>query len=89
VVLATVAKSVAPDVPYPAVSVEWFESGDHNRFAVVVCKWFVRSAADDHRDMGRADKPVERDAILYFNNWDMQCARYAQWKLHISRNTSR
>lgn len=28
---------------------------------------------------------IDRDVILHFNNWDLQCARYGSWKLHISR----
>jgi arylsulfatase A len=31
---------------------------------------------------------INRDVILHFNNWDMQCARYGQWKLHISRGNN-
>ena len=36
---------------------------------------------------GQADS-VDRDVILYFNGWDLQCARYGPWKLHISRNNT-
>jgi arylsulfatase A len=36
---------------------------------------------------GQVDS-VDHDVILYFNNWDLQCARYRQWKLHISRNNT-
>ncbi len=31
---------------------------------------------------------IDRDVILHFNNWDLQCAHYGQWKLHISRNSN-
>ena len=31
---------------------------------------------------------IDRDVLLHFNNWDLQCARYGQWKLHISRNNN-
>jgi arylsulfatase A len=36
---------------------------------------------------GQVDS-IDRDAILYFNNWDLQCARYGPWKLHMSRGNS-
>lgn len=29
---------------------------------------------------------VERDAFLYFDNWNLQCARLGDWKLHVARN---
>ncbi len=28
---------------------------------------------------------IEREVLLYFDNWNIQCARWKQWKLHISR----
>ena len=28
---------------------------------------------------------VDRDVFLYFDNWNIQCARMGEWKLHISR----
>lgn len=32
------------------------------------------------------DRPtVPRDVFLYFDNWNVQCARWGRWKLHISR----
>lgn len=31
---------------------------------------------------------IDRDAILHFNNWDVQCARHGQWKLHMSRTNT-
>lgn len=31
---------------------------------------------------------VDHDVFLYFNNWDLQCARYGQYKLHISRSNT-
>jgi arylsulfatase A len=31
---------------------------------------------------------VERTTLLYFNNWDLQCARWNDWKLHIARHNS-
>ncbi len=33
---------------------------------------------------GQVDS-IDRDVILHFNGWDLQCASYEQWKLHISR----
>jgi arylsulfatase A len=32
-----------------------------------------------------AKPAIERDVILYFDNVHIQCARWGQWKLHISR----
>jgi arylsulfatase len=34
------------------------------------------------------EKAIERDALLYFDNWDLQCARWKQWKLHVARHNS-
>ncbi len=31
---------------------------------------------------------VERDVLLYFDNWNIQCARLGRWKLHVSRYNS-
>ncbi len=31
---------------------------------------------------------IEREPLLYFDNWDLQCARWKQWKLHISRHNT-
>jgi arylsulfatase len=36
---------------------------------------------------GQVDS-IDRDVILHFNNWDLQCATYGQWKLHISRSNN-
>jgi arylsulfatase len=33
---------------------------------------------------GRAPA-VERDVLLYFDNWHVQCARWKNWKLHVAR----
>jgi arylsulfatase len=27
----------------------------------------------------------DRDALLYFDNWNLQCARLSNWKLHVAR----
>jgi arylsulfatase len=35
------------------------------------------------------DKPsIDRDPLLYFDNWDLQCARMMNWKLHIARHNT-
>jgi arylsulfatase A len=31
---------------------------------------------------------VERPPLLYFDNWDLQCARWMNWKLHIARHNT-
>jgi arylsulfatase len=31
---------------------------------------------------------IEREALLYFDHWDLQCARWNNWKLHIARNNT-
>lgn len=31
---------------------------------------------------------IDREALLYFDGWNMQCARWKQWKLHVSRYNS-
>lgn len=28
---------------------------------------------------------LERDPLLYFNLWELQCARWGKWKLHVAR----
>ncbi len=33
-------------------------------------------------------KNIERDVLLYFDNWDLQCARWNHWKLHVARHNS-
>ena len=33
-------------------------------------------------------KSVERDVLLYFDNWNIQCARWGKWKLHLTRYNS-
>jgi len=33
-------------------------------------------------------KSIEREALLYFDNWDLQCARWNTWKLHVARHNS-
>jgi arylsulfatase len=37
---------------------------------------------------GGAAESVERDALLYIDGFDVQCARLGQWKLHVTRNNS-
>ena len=31
---------------------------------------------------------IERPPLLYFDNWDLQCARWMNWKLHIARHNT-
>jgi len=31
---------------------------------------------------------IEREPLLYFDNWDLQCARWMNWKLHIARHNT-
>jgi arylsulfatase A len=31
---------------------------------------------------------IQREPLLYFDNWDLQCARWKQWKLHIARHNT-
>jgi arylsulfatase len=31
---------------------------------------------------------LEREALLYFDNWNLQCARLGRWKLHLARYNS-
>ena len=35
------------------------------------------------------DKPfVDREALLFFNGWELQCVRWGEWKLHLARHNS-
>ena len=35
------------------------------------------------------DKPsIDRGPLLYFDNWDLQCARMMNWKLHVARHNT-
>ena len=31
---------------------------------------------------------IEREALLYFDGWDLQCARWGNWKLHLARHNT-
>lgn len=31
---------------------------------------------------------IDRPPLLYFNNWDLQCARWMDWKLHVARHNT-
>ena len=31
---------------------------------------------------------IERDVLLYFDDWNLQCARWGKWKLHFARYNS-
>ncbi len=33
-------------------------------------------------------KTLDREALLYFDNWNVQCARWGKWKLHFARYNS-
>ncbi len=33
-------------------------------------------------------RSLEREALLYFDGWNLQCARYQKWKLHVARYNS-
>jgi len=35
-----------------------------------------------------ATKSIERNPLLYFDNWDLQCARWMNWKLHVARHNT-
>jgi len=35
-----------------------------------------------------AKPSLEREALLYFDNWNVQCARWRNWKLHFARYNS-
>jgi arylsulfatase len=34
------------------------------------------------------EKSINREVLLYFDNWDLQCARWNKWKLHVARHNS-
>ena len=31
---------------------------------------------------------IERAPLLYFDNWDLQCVRWMNWKLHLARHNT-
>lgn len=31
---------------------------------------------------------IERDPLLYFDYWDLQCARWMNWKIHVARHNT-
>jgi arylsulfatase len=35
-----------------------------------------------------AKKSTDREPLLYFDSWDLQCARWREWKLHVARHNS-
>jgi arylsulfatase A len=37
---------------------------------------------------GQAEDVANREVFLYFDSWNLQCARLGQWKLHVSRYNS-
>jgi arylsulfatase len=34
------------------------------------------------------EKSIDREPLLYFDNLDLQCARWHEWKLHVARHNS-
>ena len=36
---------------------------------------------------GRTES-IDREVLLYFDNWDLQCVRWMNWKLHIARHNT-
>ena len=44
--------------------------------------WPLLSAGRD------AEDPADRGAFLYFDGWNLQCARLGPWKLHLARNNT-
>jgi arylsulfatase len=36
---------------------------------------------------GQVDR-IDREALLHFNGWDLQCASHGPWKLHLSRSNN-
>ncbi|HTM49870.1 MAG TPA: sulfatase [Bryobacteraceae bacterium] len=36
---------------------------------------------------GQAES-IDRDVLLYFDDWQLQCARWGKWKLHVARYNS-
>jgi arylsulfatase A len=35
--------------------------------------------------LGGQKSSLEREALLYFDDWNLQCARWGKWKLHFAR----
>ena len=35
-----------------------------------------------------SETPIQRPPLLYFNAWDLQCARWKNWKLHVARHNA-
>ena len=35
-----------------------------------------------------AQQAAERPPLLYFNDWNLQCARWKNWKLHVARHNT-
>jgi arylsulfatase len=38
--------------------------------------------------LGGARRELDREALLYFDNMDLQCARLGRWKLHVARHNN-
>ena len=43
--------------------------------------------ANLHDPFGQKQE-LEREVLLYFDGWNVQCARWRQWKLHFARYNS-
>src|SRR5205085_4644834 len=35
-----------------------------------------------------AKASIDREPMLYFDAWDLQCARWMNWKLHVARHNT-
>jgi arylsulfatase A len=57
-----------------------------------LCHGHLPARALDGRDiwtlLSCQQKAVERKALLSFEGWNIQCARWKQWKLHIARGNT-
>jgi arylsulfatase A len=38
--------------------------------------------------LSRQKQQLDREVLLYFDNWNIQCARWGKWKLHLARYNS-
>ncbi len=39
-------------------------------------------------EMLQGRQSIDREALLYFDGWNLQCARWGKWKLHVARYNS-
>lgn len=40
------------------------------------------------QEMLQGRQSIDREALLYFDGWNLQCARWGKWKLHMARYNS-